>query len=95
MQETRLLNSVKYCNSLTNYSRREARVIDIGDVPLGGTCPIRLQSMTVVDTMDTSGSVDQVIRMVEAGSEYVRITAPSLRAASNLKNIKWVQIKRY
>jgi len=88
MQETRLLNSVKYCNSLTNYSRRKARVIDIGDVPLGGTCPIRLQSMTVVDTMDTSGSVDQVIRMVEAGSEYVRITAPSLRAASNLKNIK-------
>ena len=88
MPETKLLNSVKYCNSLTNYSRRETRVIDIGDVPLGGSNPIRLQSMTVVDTMDTAGSVDQVIRMVEAGSEYVRITAPSLRAARNLKNIK-------
>lgn len=88
MPETKLLNSVKYCNSLTIYSRRETRVIDIGDVPLGGINPIRLQSMTIVDTMDTTGSIDQVIRMVEAGSEYVRITAPSLRAARNLKNIK-------
>ncbi len=94
MQEISLQNSIKYCNSLTRYSRRETRVVNIGEIPLGGSNPIRLQSMTVVDTMDTTGSVDQVIRMVEAGSEYVRITAPSLREARNLKNIKESLMRR-
>ena len=60
----------------------------IGDVPLGGTQPIRVQSMTTVDTMDTQGSVQQAIRMIEAGCEYVRITAPSIKEAQNLANIK-------
>ena len=46
-----------YCNSLTEYSRRKTREVYIGDVPLGGDNPIRVQSMTTVDTMDTEGSV--------------------------------------
>lgn len=77
-----------YCNSLVNYSRRKARVVSIGDVPLGGEYPIRVQSMTTVETMDTKGSVDQILRMVHAGCEYVRITAPSVREAKNLEVIK-------
>ncbi len=77
-----------YCNSLTTYSRRESLVVNIGDVPLGGSHPIRIQSMTTTDTMDTEATVAQSIRMIEAGSEYVRITAPSVREAENLANIK-------
>jgi len=63
-------------------------VVHIGDVPLGADYPIRLQSMTTTDTMDTLGTVEQSIRMIEAGSEYVRITAPSIKEAQNLANIK-------
>ncbi len=78
----------KYCGSLTQYERRLSRVVNIGDVPMGGNNPIRVQSMTTVDTMDTKGSVDQVIRMINAGCEYIRITAPSIKEAQNLENIK-------
>ena len=60
----------------------------IGDVPLGGNNPIRIQSMTITDTMNTLATVEQTIRMVEAGCEYVRITAPSMNEARNLENIK-------
>lgn len=55
---------------------------------MGGNNPIRVQSMTTIDTMDTLGSVEQTIRMVEAGCEYVRITAPSMKEAQNLEEIK-------
>jgi (E)-4-hydroxy-3-methylbut-2-enyl-diphosphate synthase len=78
----------QYCPSLTEYKRRVARVVNIGGVPLGGDYPIRVQSMTTVDTMDTLGSVEQTLRMVEAGCEYVRITAPSVKEAQNLLEIK-------
>ena len=78
----------KYCNSLTRYDRRHSVEVVIGDLPLGGDNPIRIQSMTTVDTMDTIGSVEQSIRMIEAGCEYVRITAPSINEARNLENIK-------
>ena len=77
-----------YCPSLTEYKRRVARVVNIGGVPLGGDYPIRVQSMTTVDTMDTLGSVEQTLRMVAAGCEYVRITAPSVKEAQNLLEIK-------
>ncbi len=80
--------TLKYCDSLTSYKRRETVEVNIGDVPLGSMHPIRVQSMTTVDTMDTLGSVEQTIRMVEAGCEYVRITAPSIKEAKNLENIK-------
>jgi len=78
----------KYCNSLTEYSRYKTREVKIGDVPLGGNNPIRIQSMTITDTMNTQATVEQTIRMVDAGCEYVRITAPSLNEARNLENIK-------
>ena len=78
----------KYCNSLTEYSRYKTREVNIGDVPLGGNNPIRIQSMTITDTMNTKATVEQTIRMVEAGCEYVRITAPSMNEARNLENIK-------
>ncbi len=78
----------RYCNSLTSYSRRQTREVKIGDIPLGGNNPIRVQSMTTVDTMDTQGSIAQCIRMADAGCEYIRITAPSVKEAANLENIK-------
>jgi (E)-4-hydroxy-3-methylbut-2-enyl-diphosphate synthase len=78
----------RYCNSLTEYSRFVTREVAIGDVPMGGNNPIRIQSMTTTDTMDTIGTVEQSIRMVDAGCEYVRITAPSIKEANNLAEIK-------
>ena len=78
----------KYCNDYTNYSRFVSREVNIGDVAVGGNNPIRIQSMTTTDTMDTIGTVEQTIRMVESGCEYVRITAPSIRDAENLGVIK-------
>lgn len=78
----------KYCNSLTNYSRYKTKEVFIGDIPLGGNNPIRIQSMTTTDTMDTIGTVEQTIRMVNSGCEYIRITAPSLKEAQNLSEIK-------
>jgi (E)-4-hydroxy-3-methylbut-2-enyl-diphosphate synthase len=77
-----------YSNSLTSYSRFLTREVQIGDVPMGGLNPIRIQSMTTTDTMDTIGTVEQTIRMVESGCEYVRITAPSVKEAENLAVIK-------
>ena len=77
-----------YCPSLTHYERRKTITVNIGGVPLGSDYPIRIQSMTTIDTMDTEGSINQAIRMVESGCEYVRITAPSVKEAQNLENIK-------
>lgn len=80
--------SYKYNDNLTQYSRRKTIEVNIGDVPMGGNNPIRIQSMTTVDTMDTMGSVEQAIRMINSGCEYIRITAPSVKEAQNLENIK-------
>jgi (E)-4-hydroxy-3-methylbut-2-enyl-diphosphate synthase len=77
-----------YCNDLTQYSRFLTREVQIGQIPLGGLNPIRIQSMTTTDTMDTIATVEQTIRMVASGCEYVRITAPSMKEAENLANIK-------
>lgn len=78
----------KYCNSLVKYSRRKTIPVRVGDVIIGGDNPIVIQSMTTIDTMDTQGSVEQTLRMVDAGCELVRITAPSLKEAENLRHIK-------
>ena len=78
----------KYCDSLTSYKRWKSREVNIGNIALGGENPIRVQSMTTTDTMDTKATVEQSIRMIEAGCEYVRITAPSKKEAENLQNIK-------
>lgn len=77
-----------YCNSLSQYSRFKTREVAVGDVIVGGNHPIRIQSMTTTDTMDTQSTVEQSIRMINAGCEIVRITAPSKKDAENLKNIK-------
>ena len=60
----------------------------IGSVPLGGSNPIRIQSMTNTDTLDTKASVTQCIKIIEAGADYVRLTAQGVREAENLANIK-------
>jgi|TARA_B110000261_G_C13095685_1_gene361743 (E)-4-hydroxy-3-methylbut-2-enyl-diphosphate synthase len=78
----------KYCNDYTNYSRLMTREVRIGEVALGGNNPIRIQSMTTTHTMDTIATVEQTIRMVESGCDYVRITAPSKKEAENLGVIK-------
>ena len=89
-------NGNRYANSLTEYSRRKTITVNIGDVPMGSDFPIRVQSMTTIDTMDTLGSVEQTIRMIESGCEYVRITAPSVKEAQNLDNIrKELRIRGY
>ena len=81
-------NKFLYCNSLTKYSRFKTRVVNVGNVKIGGDNPIVIQSMTTTNTMDTIATVEQSITMFEAGSELVRITAPSLKDAENLQNIK-------
>lgn len=86
--DSEMVETIRYCESLTSYKRRKSLEVQIGDVPLGGENPIRVQSMTTVDTMDTEGSIAQSIRMVESGCEYVRITAPSIKEAENLRQIK-------
>ncbi|MCC2600051.1 (E)-4-hydroxy-3-methylbut-2-enyl-diphosphate synthase [Sphingobacterium sp. FBM7-1] len=86
-KDTSILSG-EYCNSKTSYSRFLTREVTVGNIPMGANHPIRIQSMTTVDTMDTLGSVEQTIRMVDAGCEYVRITAPSIKEAENLANIK-------
>ena len=77
-----------YCNSLTQYGRLKTLEVKIGDLLLGNFNPIRLQTMTTTDTMDTIATVEQSIRCIEAGAELVRITAPSKKEAENLLNIK-------
>lgn len=77
-----------YCASLTDYHRLPTREVRIGDLLLGNFNPIRLQTMTTTDTMDTMATVEQSIRCIEAGAELVRITAPSKKEAENLLNIK-------
>jgi (E)-4-hydroxy-3-methylbut-2-enyl-diphosphate synthase len=69
-------------------SRIHTLEVPIGQIPIGAMNPIRIQSMTTTDTMDTVRTVAQTLRMVASGCEYVRITAPSIRHAENLKNIK-------
>ncbi|MDR3060734.1 MAG: (E)-4-hydroxy-3-methylbut-2-enyl-diphosphate synthase [Dysgonamonadaceae bacterium] len=71
-----------------NYERRKSSIVRIGDTPLGGEYPIRVQSMTNTSTMDTNGSVEQCLRIIDAGGEYVRLTAQGVREAENLKNIR-------
>ena len=78
----------KYCNSLTQYSRFKTREVTVGNIKIGGDNPIVVQSMTTTNTMDTQATVEQSIRMIEAGCQLVRITAPTKRDAENLRNIK-------
>ena len=80
-------NLQEYCPNLTNYQRLNTRLVMVGDVSVGGDSPIRIQSMTTTDTMDTKKTLEQSVRMIDAGCEIVRITAPSIKEAKNLKLI--------
>ena len=77
-----------YCNSLTSYQRFITRTVKVGNLTIGGGNPIRVQTMTTTDTMDTDATVNQVVKCIEAGAELVRITAPSKKEADNLAHIK-------
>lgn len=77
-----------YCASTTEYKRLATREVRIGDLLMGNFHPIRMQTMTTTDTMDTLATVEQSIRCIEAGAELIRITAPSKKEAENLLLIK-------
>lgn len=71
-----------------NYHRRSTSETKVGEIGIGGHNPVRIQSMTNTSTMDTSGSIDQAIRIAEAGGEIVRLTTQGVREASNMSLIK-------
>ncbi len=77
-----------YCDSTTHYSRMNTREVKVGEVGIGGNNPIRVQSMTTADTMDTEKSVEETISLAKVGCEIVRLTAPSKKDAENLREIK-------
>jgi len=77
-----------YTASLTSYKRLKTREVKVGNLLLGNDHPVRIQTMTTTDTMDTLATVEQSIRCIEAGAELVRITAPSKKEAENLQHIR-------
>src|SRR5437868_10426934 len=77
-----------YTEPLIDYKRLATLEVKVGDLLLGNFNPIRIQTMTTTDTMDTEATVAQSIRCIEAGSQLIRITAPSKKEAENLLNIK-------
>ncbi len=78
---------MKYCSSVYGSPRRLTRVVDVGGVLLGGSNPVRLQSMLTCDTMDTEACIRQTLELVEVGCEIVRITAPTVKDAANLEYV--------
>jgi (E)-4-hydroxy-3-methylbut-2-enyl-diphosphate synthase len=89
-KENRKYNNTEQMNSgkLLNIKRFPSHDVQIGNIPLGANNPIRLQSMTNTDTMDVKATIDQSIRILNAGADYVRISAPNMQAAHKLKEIK-------
>ena len=81
-------NQLYYCNSLFQFAKRSSREVYIGEIPLGGNNPIRIQSMTNTDTMDVEATFRQFIKMIEAGCEYVRISTPTMKSVESLALIK-------
>jgi (E)-4-hydroxy-3-methylbut-2-enyl-diphosphate synthase len=78
----------KYINDLCRFQRMKTSEVRIGTIPLGGDQPIRIQSMTDTDTKDTEATVNQIISIIKAGADYVRVTVKGIRDAENLKEIK-------
>jgi (E)-4-hydroxy-3-methylbut-2-enyl-diphosphate synthase len=77
-----------YCHNPYHYQRRLSREVKVGRIGIGGANPVRVQSMLTCDTMDTRECVKQTLDLVKVGCELVRITAPTVKDAANLKNIK-------
>jgi (E)-4-hydroxy-3-methylbut-2-enyl-diphosphate synthase len=78
----------KYINNLCRFERFKTSEVQIGSVPVGGENPIRIQSMTDTDTKDTDATVEQIIRIIKAGADYVRVTVKDTKDAENLRFIK-------
>src|SRR5713101_5896899 len=83
-----LLADPTYCASRFAYARRKTREVQIGSVAVGGTQPIRVQSMTTTRTQDIEGTLAQTIRLIESGCEIVRITAPTVTDSQAIGEIK-------
>lgn len=83
-----------YIDDLTRYQRQETVEVNIGGVPVGGNNPIRIQTMTDTNTSDTDATVEQIIQVVKAGADYVRVTVKGMSDAENLKNIKQELLER-
>jgi len=88
------IKNIPFCEDLFNRKRFNTREVKVGITTIGGNQPIRIQSMTTTDTMNTIGSVEQSIRMIDAGCELVRLTAPSKKEAENLGVIKQELVNR-
>src|SRR5438445_13816079 len=86
--DTMLLAVPTYCASRFRYERRLSREVQIGTVAVGGTQPIRVQSMTTTRTQDIEGTLAQTIRLIEAGCEIVRITAPTVTDSQAIGEIR-------
>ena len=81
------LSNLDYCASRFQATRRESRIIHVGNVAIGGDNPVRIQSMTTTNTQDIDATVAQTLALAEAGCEIVRITAPNKAAAKALGEI--------
>jgi (E)-4-hydroxy-3-methylbut-2-enyl-diphosphate synthase len=80
--------SAKYISDLFNYSRRRTIAVKVGNIEIGGDNPIRIQSMANTDTNDTKASVEQALKIEQAGGELVRFTAQGVKEATNLEAIR-------
>ena len=83
-----MLAGLPYCPSSFAFTRRKTHVVMIGDVGVGGDNPIRVQSMTTTRTQDIDATVAQAERLVQAGCEIVRITAPTVQDARAIGEIR-------
>jgi (E)-4-hydroxy-3-methylbut-2-enyl-diphosphate synthase len=85
---------MEFFESLSEYKRRKTNSVSIGNLMMGSEFPIRVQSMTTTDTLNTEASVAQCKRIFDAGSDLVRLTAQGVREAENLTNIRQSLLKQ-
>ena len=76
-----------YIKDITRYERQKSWEVNVGGVGIGGSNPIRIQSMTDTSTKDTEPTVEQIIALAKAGADLVRITVKGIYDVENLKNI--------
>src|ERR1700680_1073304 len=81
------MRNLSYCSDPFLYQRRQTREVMVGNVGIGGSNPVRVQSMITCDTMDTGASIGQSMELAEVGCEIVRITAPTVKDARNFEHI--------
>ncbi len=84
----KIASKMFYCHSIIKYQRFKSHEVKVGNIGIGGNNPVRIQSMTTTDTLNTSETVNQCIGLIKAGCEIIRITAPSRKESENLFNIK-------